>query len=51
MNLMINGIDAMKGVDGTREIIITSQRNGNDELMVSVSDTGTGLPPACEPDI
>ena len=45
MNLVINGIDATKGVDGVREITITSQRNDNDELTVSVSDTGTGLPP------
>ncbi|MCU1251195.1 MAG: hypothetical protein JWQ49_4224 [Edaphobacter sp.] len=44
MNLMINGIDAMKEVDGTRELMITSQRVGNEEVMVSVSDTGVGLP-------
>jgi signal transduction histidine kinase len=44
MNLMINGIDAMKEVDGTRELIITSQRTENEQLMVSVSDTGVGLP-------
>jgi C4-dicarboxylate-specific signal transduction histidine kinase len=44
MNLMINGIDAMKDVDGTRELIITSQRAENEQLMVSVSDTGMGLP-------
>ena len=28
MNLMINGIDAMKDVDGTRELAIKSQRDG-----------------------
>ena len=44
MNLMINGIDAMKEVDGTRELMITSQRAENEQLMVSVSDTGVGLP-------
>ena len=44
MNLIINGIDAMKEVDGTRELIITSQRAENEQLMVSVSDTGVGLP-------
>jgi C4-dicarboxylate-specific signal transduction histidine kinase len=26
MNLLVNGIDAMKKVEGTREIMITSQR-------------------------
>jgi C4-dicarboxylate-specific signal transduction histidine kinase len=44
MNLMINGNDAMKDVDGTRELTITSQRTENEQLMVSVSDTGMGLP-------
>jgi C4-dicarboxylate-specific signal transduction histidine kinase len=44
MNLMINGIDAMKEVDGTRWLSIKSQRAENDQLTVSVSDTGVGLP-------
>jgi C4-dicarboxylate-specific signal transduction histidine kinase len=45
MNLMINGIDAMKEVAGTRWLAIKSQRAENDQLTVSVSDTGVGLPP------
>jgi PAS domain S-box-containing protein len=45
MNLMVNSIDAMKDVDGTRELAIQSQRTENDQLLVSVSDTGVGLPP------
>jgi C4-dicarboxylate-specific signal transduction histidine kinase len=44
LNLMMNGIDAMKEVGGARELMVTSHRNGNDELVVSVSDTGIGLP-------
>jgi C4-dicarboxylate-specific signal transduction histidine kinase len=44
MNLMLNGIDAMKDVDGTRELTIKSQRLENEQLMVSVGDTGGGLP-------
>jgi PAS domain S-box-containing protein len=44
MNLIMNSIDAMKEVDGTRELTIKSQRAEN-ELLVSVSDTGVGLPP------
>lgn len=43
MNLMLNGIDAMKEVDGTRRLSIESQRE-NEHLTVSVSDTGVGLP-------
>jgi signal transduction histidine kinase len=44
MNLMINGIDAMKSVDGTRELAIKSQRAENKQLLALVSDTGVGLP-------
>ena len=44
MNLINNSIDAMKDVDGTRELAIKSQRAENEQLMVSVSDTGVGLP-------
>ena len=45
MNLMTNAIDAMKDVDGARELVIRSQQAENVQLMVSVSDTGVGLPP------
>ncbi len=45
MNLVINSIDAMKDVDGTRELTISSKAAENKQLMVSVSDTGIGLPP------
>jgi PAS domain S-box-containing protein len=45
MNLMTNSIDAMKSVDGTRELAIKSQRAENEHLLVSISDTGVGLPP------
>jgi NO-binding membrane sensor protein with MHYT domain len=45
MNLMINGIDAMKDVAGTRELAILSQRAEDERVMISVSDTGVGLPP------
>ncbi len=44
MNLMMNGTDAMKTVDGTRELAITSQPADQEECLVSVSDTGVGLP-------
>jgi PAS domain S-box-containing protein len=44
MNLMINGIDAMKDVLGTRELAIKLQRAATDQVLVSVSDTGVGLP-------
>lgn len=45
LNLMMNAIDAMRAVDGRRELGIRSQRAEDDKLLVSVSDTGVGLPP------
>jgi PAS domain S-box-containing protein len=45
MNLIMNSIDAMKDVDGARELVVKSQRGENEQVLVSVSDTGVGLPP------
>ena len=44
MNLIMNGVDAMHDVDQPRELIIKSQPAENNELLLSVSDTGVGLP-------
>jgi PAS domain S-box-containing protein len=44
MNLIMNSIDAMKEVDGARGLGIKSQRAEDGYLLVSVSDTGVGLP-------
>jgi C4-dicarboxylate-specific signal transduction histidine kinase len=44
MNLINNSIDAMKDLDGSRELAIKSERADKEQLMVSVSDTGVGLP-------
>jgi signal transduction histidine kinase/CheY-like chemotaxis protein len=44
MNLIMNSIDAMKDVDGTRELCIKSQRTEAGQLLISVTDTGVGLP-------
>jgi PAS domain S-box-containing protein len=45
MNLMINGIEAMKDALVTRDLDIRSQRMQNEQIVVSVSDSGVGLPP------
>jgi C4-dicarboxylate-specific signal transduction histidine kinase len=45
MNLITNSIDAMKDVNGRRELAIKSQRAEHGQLTVCVSDTGVGLPP------
>ena len=41
MNLMLNGIEAMKGTGG--HLTISSQAHPEGRLMVSISDTGIGL--------
>jgi PAS domain S-box-containing protein len=45
MNLIVNSIEAMKDVDGIREMVIKSQRGEGEQILVSFSDTGIGLPP------
>jgi PAS domain S-box-containing protein len=44
MNLMLNGIEAMKNVSGPRELTISTQRGTDGQLLILVSDTGIGLP-------
>src|SRR6266851_1840565 len=43
-NLIMNSIDAIKDLGETRELAIKSQRAENEQLLVTVSDTGVGLP-------
>jgi signal transduction histidine kinase len=45
MNLMMNSIDAMKDMAGRRELTIQSQCGEDGQVLISVSDTGVGLPP------
>ena len=44
MNLMLNGIDAMKDMRPTGELTIRSERAADGQVLISVSDTGVGLP-------
>ena len=42
MNLMLNGIEAMKDTGG--ELTIKSEATENEQLLISIKDTGVGLP-------
>jgi PAS domain S-box-containing protein len=42
MNLMLNAIEAMQDSGG--ELMITARPNPEDQIIVSISDTGVGLP-------
>jgi signal transduction histidine kinase len=45
MNLMINSIEAMKDMNRPGELSLKTQSPEAAQLLVSVSDTGVGLPP------
>jgi signal transduction histidine kinase len=45
MNLILNGIDAMKGIAAAGELTIRSERSATGQLLIAVSDSGIGLPP------
>jgi signal transduction histidine kinase len=42
MNLMLNGIEAMREMGG--ELTIASEMTADAQLLISVSDSGVGLP-------
>ncbi|HEX4785346.1 MAG TPA: MEDS domain-containing protein, partial [Candidatus Sulfotelmatobacter sp.] len=43
MNLMLNGIEAMKDMDSGGELTIISRQDDKGQLQISVGDTGVGL--------
>jgi signal transduction histidine kinase len=45
MNLMLNGIEAMKDIGSGGELTIKSQKEADGQVLVSVRDTGVGLRP------
>jgi C4-dicarboxylate-specific signal transduction histidine kinase len=45
VNLIVNGIEAMKDTAGARELALSSWQSEPDQVVLSVSDTGIGLPP------
>jgi PAS domain S-box-containing protein len=45
INLVVNGIEAMQPVtDRSRELVIGSQQDGSQQLLVTVKDCGVGIP-------
>ena len=45
MNLMLNGIEAMKDTETGSELIVSSRRGEGAQVLFSVADAGAGLPP------
>jgi C4-dicarboxylate-specific signal transduction histidine kinase len=47
LNLVINAIEAMSGSDAApRELLLSTERNESDDVLVKVRDSGPGLAPA-----
>jgi PAS domain S-box-containing protein len=45
MNLMLNGIEAMKDIAIGSELTVRSQQGEDAQVLISVADAGVGLPP------
>jgi len=46
LNLMLNGIEAINSVsDGSRQLLIKTQRDDSEQILISVTDSGIGLDP------
>ena len=49
LNLILNAVEAMSGVaDGTRSLQIATRKSEAGEALISVRDTGMGLPPGVQ---
>ncbi len=49
LNLILNAVEAMSGMkEGSRELVITTGRSDAGDVLVLVSDSGPGLPPAAQ---
>jgi PAS domain S-box-containing protein len=50
LNLIFNGMDAMRAVpEGERVLVVQTQKRGDHELLVAVKDVGHGIPAAMIP--
>jgi PAS domain S-box-containing protein len=46
LNLIINAIEAMEGVEGSRDLLISTHKAEPDGVLIMVRDSGPGLAPA-----
>jgi PAS domain S-box-containing protein len=45
MNLMLNGLDAMKGISTPGKLTVATRRDETGQVLISVADTGVGIKP------
>ena len=48
LNLVLNAIEAMNGVEGPRDLLIATGTTKSCEVLVAVADSGSGLAPAVQ---
>ena len=48
-NLMLNAAQALEGWNGTRRIALTSRKGDNNTVVLTISDTGPGVPADIRP--
>ncbi len=52
VNLIINAIEAMSAEpDGSRDLLLSSQNRGSDQIVVGVRDSGVGIDPSTVEDL
>jgi two-component system NtrC family sensor kinase len=49
--LLVNGVEAMKGIEGVEGKLTMRLHGGDDEVQIDVGDTGVGIPPEVLPQI
>jgi signal transduction histidine kinase len=45
MNLILNSVEAMSGVEGARELSISTEQGETRDILVAVQDSGPGIDP------
>ncbi len=45
LNLILNGSEAMVSTEGSRELLVTSQKFDSDRVLIAVRDSGVGIAP------
>jgi C4-dicarboxylate-specific signal transduction histidine kinase len=51
LNLIVNGIEALKNVVGSRMLVIGAERDAHNHVTITVADTGAGIDPKTSGDI
>jgi len=45
LNLVMNALEASAGAEGSRDLVVASEKHGEDQVMVAIQDSGVGIRP------